>query len=106
MLDSSRKPSVADIPGQSGAGMLRDHMGRNHGAWLSIADFIVRENFRAVFAVTAAGGAAPGKRSAGAAPAAAGTRAFGGIACPALSQTLPDGNHGENLNPAPSQVPA
>lgn len=66
MLDSGAKTSVTAIPGQSGAAMVRDYMGRNHGAWLSIADFIVRENFRSVIA--AASGAAPGKRSAGAAP--------------------------------------
>lgn len=78
--------SVDQIPGQSGAAMVRDYMGRNRGAWLSIADFIVRENFRSVFA--AASGAAPGKRSAGAAPHGAALAAF---------PSLPDGNHGENL---------
>lgn len=81
--------SVDQIPGQSGAGMVRDYMGRNHGVWLSIADFIVRENFRSVSAAACA--AAPGKRSAGAA-----AQAVAG----AISSSLPDGNHGENLKDA------
>ena len=77
--------SVDQIPGQSGAAMVRDYMGRNHGAWLSIADFIVRENFRSVFASQAA-------RTAEGAPPR------GEVAVrAALFQAIPDGNHGENL---------
>lgn len=77
--------TIAAIKGQSGAAMLHDHMGRNHCAWLSIADFITLENLRSVLSASAT---APGKRSAGAVALAAAL---------AASQTLPDGNHGENL---------
>lgn len=77
--------SVDQIPGQSGAAMVRDYMGRNHGAWLSIADFIVRENFRSVFASQAA-------RPAEGAPLRG--EVAGRVA---RFQALPDGNHGENL---------
>lgn len=89
--------AVSTIPGQSGAAMLHDYMGRNRGAWLSVADFIVRENLRAVLTATAASATAPGKRSAGAVAHAAAL---------AASPSLPVGNHGENLNLASSQVPA
>lgn len=97
MLDSGAKTSVTAIPGQSGAAMVRDYMGRNHGAWLSIADFIVRENFRSVFASQAARtaeGAPPRGEVAGRAASAAIN--FGG--CVALETSSgPDGNHGDNL---------
>lgn len=56
----------------------------NVGAWLSIADFLARQNLRAVLAERAARSAASGKRSAAAAQGAA------------LNSTLPHGNHGEN----------
>lgn len=80
--------SIEAINGQSGAGMLGDYMSRNRSAWLSVADFVIRQNLRAVLSAKAASGAAPGKRSAGAAPHGAAL-----AVCPAL----PDGNHGENL---------
>lgn len=54
---------------------------RNRAAWLSVADFLARQNLRAVLAARAA---ADGKRSADVAARAAGASA------------LPDGNHGEN----------
>lgn len=92
------------IPGQSGAGMLRDYMGRNRGAWLSIAAALDKSplrdlsaHARTVGALAAASATAPGKRSAGAVAHAAAL---------AASPSLPAGNHGENLNPALSQVAA
>lgn len=67
---------------------------RNRAAWMSIADFLARQNLRQVLAQRAAAGAADGKRSAAVAPAAAGLSA------------LPDGNHGENLGQSTQQVQA
>ncbi|MGB6115475.1 MAG: hypothetical protein WBF97_10330 [Comamonas sp.] len=70
-------------PGELGLYGVGVH-GRNHAAWLSIADFLSRQNLRAVLADRAARSAASGKRSDAAAQGAA------------LASTLPHGNHGEN----------
>lgn len=56
----------------------------NVGAWLSIADFLTRQNLRAVLAERAAAGGQAGKRSAAVPPAAA------------REACAPHGNHGEN----------
>lgn len=69
---------VTECTGQSGLGLVPMHMGGNKAAWLSISDFLARENLREVLAARAA---ATGKRSDGAA---------------ARAQALPDGNHGDN----------
>lgn len=71
-------------PGEFGLYGCNGVHGRNHAAWLSIADFLSRQNLRAVLAERAARSAASGKRSAAAAQGAA------------LDSTLPHGNHGEN----------
>jgi len=56
---------------------------RNRAAWLSIADFLARQNLRAVLA----------KRAAAAASASVSAHAGAGAAG---RQALPLGNHGEN----------
>lgn len=56
----------------------------NRPAWLSIADFLARQNLVAVLSARAAACADGGKRSAADARAAA------------CSLTVPHGNHGEN----------
>lgn len=80
---------------------------RNRAAWMSIADFLARQNLRQVLAQRAAAGAADGKRSAAVAPAAAGCASgainFGGCVA---TLTVPDGNHGENLGQSTQQVQA
>jgi hypothetical protein len=72
---------------------------RNRAAWMSIADFLARQNLRQVLAQRAAAGAADGKRSAAVAPAAAGCASgainFGGCVA---TLTVPDGNHGDNFD--------
>ena len=71
----------------------------NRAAWMSIADFLARQNLRQVLAQRAAAGAADGKRSAAVAPAAAGCASgainFGGCVA---TLTVPDGNHGDNFD--------
>lgn len=79
-ITSASLQAPADGPG---AGAITFE--RNRSAWLSIADFLARQNLRAVLAARLEAGAAAGKRSAAAAPASCGLSA------------LPDGNHGENL---------
>jgi len=71
--------SVDQIPGQSGAAMVRDYMGRSSGPWVSVFSAI---GSRFTDAAQAAGKPAPH------------------AAALAASQALPDGNHGENLNEA------
>lgn len=56
----------------------------NRQAWLSIADFLARQNLVSVLSARAAACADGGKRSAADARAAA------------CSLAVPDGNHGEN----------
>lgn len=57
---------------------------RNDGEWLSVADFLARQNLRAVLKARAAAESAGGKRS-----------AAKGAAAAAPLQTIPVGNHGE-----------
>lgn len=80
------------IKGQSGAGMVHMHIGRNRNAWLQIAAALDKHphrelsaHARAVASIGAAPGAAHAGGSAGAAPGAE----------PSM---LPDGNHGETLS--------
>lgn len=54
---------------------------RNHAAWMSVADFLARQNLRQVLEARA--------RSAAAQASACGSAAQG------AAQTLPVGNHGE-----------
>lgn len=56
MLDSGAKTSVTAIPGQSGAAMVRDYMGRSYGPWVSVFSAI---DSRFIDAANAAGKAAP-----------------------------------------------
>ncbi len=74
------------IQGQSAVAWINESTGRNRAAWLSISDFLARENLREVLQARAARAAAPASVSAGAAASAA------------ALQPLPDGNHGENLS--------
>lgn len=82
--DAARLGGEAIEPGPEGmrpCSACDESAMRNSGAWLSVADFLARQNLRAVLAARAA---ADGKRSADVAARAAGASA------------LPDGNHGEN----------
>lgn len=76
---------------------------RNRAAWLSIADFLARQNLRAVLA--ARGAAAPVGQACAARTGAAAPSAinFGGCVA-AVTTPVPDGNHGDNFTPASSQV--
>lgn len=74
------------IQGQSAVAWINESTGRNRAAWLSISDFLARENLREVLKARAAGALAHAGVSAGAGATAA------------VFQTLPDGNHGENLS--------
>lgn len=57
---------------------------RNKAAWLSVADFLARENLRAVLAARTAQGAE-------------GAPLAGEVSAPSAgASALPDGNHGEN----------
>lgn len=73
---------------QSGAGMVPMFMGRAPHQWHSIATLVEDMQQRPA--------AAPSKRSAGAA-AERGAINFGGCVAPQTA-SVPDGNHGENLN--------
>lgn len=80
------------IGGQSGAGMVHMHIGRNRNAWLQIAAALDSNPHRELSAharAVAAVGAAPGAAHAG---------ASAGAALGAEPSKLPDGNHGETLN--------
>ena len=79
--DAMRLGGEAIEPGFCAAEKRQATEPRNKAAWFSVADFLTRENLRAVLAARAA---ADGKRSADVAARAAGASA------------LPDGNHGEN----------
>ncbi|MBN9365719.1 MAG: hypothetical protein J0H59_01655 [Comamonadaceae bacterium] len=74
------------IQGQSAIAWINESTGRNRAAWLSISDFLARENLREVLQARAAE-----------ARAHAGVSACAGASAAAL-QSLPDGNHGENLS--------
>lgn len=60
------------------------HENRNKSQWLSVADFLARQNLRSVLKARAAAASAGGKRS-----------AAKGAAAAAPLKTLPVGNHGE-----------
>lgn len=84
------------IQGQSAVAWINESTGRNRAAWLSISDFLARENLREVLQARAAE-----------ALSHAGVSACAGASAAAL-QSLPDGNHGENLTPrtaCPSLLP-
>lgn len=74
------------IQGQSAVAWINEYTGRNRAAWLSISDFLSRQNLCQVLKARAAGALAHAGVSAGAGATAA------------VFQTLPDGNHGENLS--------
>lgn len=69
---------------------------RNRAAWMSIADFLARQNLRQVLAQRAA--AAPVGQACAARTGAAGASGainFGGCVA---TLTVPDGNHGDNFD--------
>lgn len=66
------------------ASNFSSHENRNRNEWLSIGDFLARQNLRSVLKARAAAASAGGKRS-----------AAKGAAAAAPLQTLPVGNHGE-----------
>ena len=74
------------VRGQSAIAWINQSTGRNRAAWLSISDFLSRQNLCQVLKARAAGALAHAGVSAGAGATAA------------VFQTLPDGNHGENLS--------
>ena len=79
--DASRLGGEAIEPGFCAAEKRQATEPRNKAAWLSVADFLTRENLRAVLASRRA--ASVGQACAARADAAG-------------ASALPDGNHGEN----------
>lgn len=104
----SATPRTTDaINGQSGAGMVHMHIGTNRGAWLQIAAALDKHPHRDLFDHARRIGAMEAQRTAEGAPLrgevdvreAPSAINFGGCVAPQTA-SVPDGNHGENLNEA------
>lgn len=68
---------------------------RNHAAWMSVADFLARQNLRTVLAERAKAAAARGPACGGGAAAAQAAINFGYNA--RTLPPVPDGNHGDHF---------